>query len=164
MSIVENAFSRVNPSRRLFPLAACVASALFLGGCYSEGGLGWSADQFVYVSHEYQPWSITVKDTRSGQDIWWIDVPVGQQLVIHFIPGDKPQPGFTPGVMEWALMVPGTEFARLPNRIAVPDKNSRRVDAHLRPTPELPSNMRPGEARPVMSSSVNEATTSPSDR
>lgn len=146
---------------RLRTLGICIGASLILGGCYSEGGLGWSADQYVYVSHEYQPWTVSVHDTRSGQKVWWIDVPVGQQLVIHFIPDEGTESSLAPDVMEWALMKSGTEFAPLPNRLAVPPARARRVETMLRPTPELPRDVRPADTRPPVTQ-VNDPVTPPS--
>ena len=133
--------------RRALALLASIAAAIPLAGCYSEGGLGWSADQFVYASHEYQPWTIDLIDTRTSTRFWSIDVPVGQQLVIHFIPNEEAKGGFTPDIMEWALFKTGTEFGALPNTLAVPPASCRRIDTHLRPVPELPSDMTPGATK-----------------
>lgn len=146
--------------RRAFALLVPATLAVGLGGCYSEGGLGWSEDQYVYVSHEYQPWTITLVDTRTATNFWTVDVPVGQQLVIHFVPGENAQSSYTPDVMEWALFKPGTEFGSLPNTLAVPPANCRRVDATLRPVPELPPGMTPGNAKPPVTT-VNEPVTPP---
>jgi hypothetical protein len=168
MRIVDNlinTWTTVHSQAKAVIVAGAVATtSLVLGGCYSEGGLGWSEDQFVYVSHEYQPWSVTLIDLRTGQEIWAIDVPVGQQLVVHFLPNDgakQGESGFTPDSMEWALMKKGTEFGPLPNKIAVPGKESRKLVGNLRATPELPSDMRPGDAKPPITEVTTEPMTPP---
>lgn len=124
--------------------ALALAATFSVGslGCYSEGGLGWSEDQFVYVSRPYQAWTVTLKDVRTGDEIWSVEVPVGKQLVVHFLPGAGTPNSLTPDLMEWAIMDEGVESDRLANSLPVPPANSRRLDPVLRPGPELPSNVR----------------------
>ncbi len=112
-----------------------------LSGCYSEGGMGWSEDQHVFVSRPQQPWTVSLKDTRTGQDVWSVEVPVGKQLVVHFLPKAGAPNSFTPDLMEWGLMDAGTEFERLGNTLPVPPADSRRFDPVLRPVPEFPPGM-----------------------
>lgn len=128
-------------SRSLIAIAGALFTAGGLSGCYSEGGLGWSEDQHVYISRPHQPWNVTIKDTRTGQDFWTVEVPVGKQLVIHFVKGGGTTDSYTPDLMEWAIMDDGAEFERLDNNMPVPPANSRRIDTALRATPELPSRM-----------------------
>lgn len=126
---------------RTLTAAAVIAGATVLPGCYSEGGLGWSEDQHVYISRPHQPWNVTLRDTRSGQDFWTVEVPVGKQLVIHFVKGAGTSDSYTPDLMEWAIMDDGAESERLDNTLPVPPANARRIDTALRPTPELPPRM-----------------------
>src|ERR1700752_3229957 len=90
--------------------AGLCAAMISATECYWEGGPGYSDDQFTYVSRAWQPWTITLKDTRTGQDFWSIDVPQDQQLVVHFITGEGTPGGFTPDRMEWGLMEAGTLY------------------------------------------------------
>jgi hypothetical protein len=120
---------------------AALALQLALGGCYSEGGPGWSEDQFVYISRPHQPLTVTLKDTRTGQDFWTAQVPVGKQLVVHFVRGEGTGDTFTPDRMEWAIMNDGAEWDRLGNNMPVPPANSRRLDAIVRTSPEIPERM-----------------------
>lgn len=126
---------------RLAIAATVAAAAAGLGGCYSEGGLGWSEDQYVYVSRPHQPWAVVLVDTRTGDEFWKVEVPVGKQLVMHFVRDAGTDDSYTPDLMEWAIMNEGDEWERLANTMPVPPANARRIDPVLRPTPELPPDM-----------------------
>lgn len=142
------------PRPRLLRTAAPLAllgTVALLAGCYAEGGRGASEDLFTYVSHEYQPWTVTLVDTRTRQTIWSIDIPVGQQLVVEFVPDEGTEDGFTPDKMKWALMKAGSDQGALSNELAVPPKQARRLDPYLRAVPELPPDMSPRQGRPPIS-------------
>jgi hypothetical protein len=125
---------------RILSIAACTAAAA-LAGCYWEGGSGVSLDQHPYISTSWNPYTITLRDTRTGQAFWSVDVPVGKQLVIHFR-DDLGKPGTaTPDSMEWDIMEPGTLSGPLMNSLAVPPFTARRIDVDRRATPELPEDM-----------------------
>jgi len=128
-------------------IAALTAAAITLAltGCYLPGGNGFSTDTHTYESTSWQPYTITLKDTRTGQDFWSIDVPVGKQLVVRFRPGDdKDQNGPTPDVMEWGILDRGEMFGDLANSIPVPGRYDRRLDPVIRAVPELPGGMTGG--------------------
>jgi hypothetical protein len=120
--------------------AALVAAAAALPGCYHEGGIGVSLDQFTYVSTSWSPMTITVRDTRTSQDIWSMDVPVGSQLVLRF-DDDASRDSYYPALMYWELQDDDVLYDPLSNKIMVPDMHSRRVDMKERAAPEMaPSN------------------------
>jgi len=125
-------------------LLVCAGLAA-LPGCYSEGGTGYSNDQHCYVSTTWQPKTITLKDTRTGQSFWSIDVPVGKKLVVQFrenANGPDAKPGdATPDMMLWDLVDVDDDFAPLANQIPVPARAARRLDMTLRASPELPESM-----------------------
>ena len=106
-----------------------------LSGCFREGGPGWAADRYTYVSRTWSPQTITVVDTRTGEEIWSIDVPVGQQLVLDFERG-KDQSEYMPDDMLWRVMNAGKLFGDLTSKMPAPPSHARRVDVSLRPTPE----------------------------
>jgi hypothetical protein len=127
---------------RLLALSLAAAAACgLLAGCYAEGGLGYSDDQYTFVSRPYQPWVVTLKDTRTGQDFWTVEVPVGKQLVMRFRKDEGTKDSYTPDLMEWAFMEPGTQSGKMGNSMPVPPSNARRLDPVIRPTPELPPRM-----------------------
>lgn len=138
----------MNRTSRHLAIGFSSVCLLALGACYFPGGSGFSTDTHTYVSTSWQPYTITLKDTRTGQDFWSIDVPVGKQLVVHFREGDDSLKGTpTPDTMEWEIMDEGELFGQLDNSIAVPSKHDRRLDVTIRATPELPESMTGGVPR-----------------
>lgn len=140
---------------RTFALAAMLtlAGVSSLAGCYNEGGIGYSRDAYAYVSTSWQPKTITLKDTRTGQDFWSVDVPVGKKLVITFSEDTGTKDSYTPDMMSWAICDEKDENPRLGNTLAVPNKHARRLDMTIRPTPELPDGMN-APKRPTKNSSA----------
>jgi hypothetical protein len=106
-------------------------------GCFYEGGPRYSADRFTYVSRAWAPKTVTLQDTRTGETLWTVEVPVGQQLVVGFKEGSGPNE-YKPDEMVWALMDAGRRGGQLENRVAAPPRDVRRLDVSLRPAPENP--------------------------
>ena len=118
--------------------------ALFLlTGCYTEGGgMGPNMDQHVYVSRPWQPWTVTLRDTRTGQEFWSMDVPVGKKLIVSFSENTGSNDKYTPDVMKWAVVDEERDmFVNITNSLPCPPSNSRRLEPTLRTAPELPENM-----------------------
>ncbi|MGD9693809.1 MAG: hypothetical protein AB7G17_06845 [Phycisphaerales bacterium] len=118
-----------------------MAGVLALTGCYYEGGPLSSQDRFTYVSRPFQPWTVDLVDVRTGETIWSVDVPVGQQLVVDFQSaksGTNVDP-WRPDTMLWDVMPEGRRFGALSNKMSVPASNARRLEPKLRAVPELPS-------------------------
>jgi hypothetical protein len=126
---------------RFRPLVAAGLLALpaVLGGCWVEGGRGNSADAFTYVSTEYQPKTISLVDTRTGQTVWSYELPVGRQLNMQFFRGDSNTAAdfLNPDTMTWDDVPAKTYFGLARQRLAVPPATARRIDVALRPSPEL---------------------------
>ena len=121
-------------------LAASLGAAT-LTGCAShrEGGSGFSNDTFTYVSTTYQPKTITLIDSRDGEPVWAVDVPVGMKLTVQFKEnGAKRSSPDTPDVMIWGLGNATRNSVSLSNRIPVPPADARRLDMSLRDAPEWP--------------------------
>lgn len=136
--------SAILPRRRLGALLLCGAFLTVGGGCYFEGGPMASADRFTYVSSSWQPKTVSLIDTRLGETIWSVDVPVGQKLVIDFnsAPSSElEQDPSRPDILQWDLMPPDQYFGSLRNKVRVPGPGARRVEMTLRPAPELPPEM-----------------------
>jgi hypothetical protein len=131
--------------RRAAAVVAAAALSALLTGCYAEGGSGVSLDQHAWVSTSMQPKTITLRDTRTNQAVWSIDVPVGQKLVILFrenaAENGQSFGDANPDVMLWELMAPDDDFGSLHNKIPVPGRNDRKLDFTLRAAPELPPSM-----------------------
>lgn len=155
------------PSSALAVTAALAAIAGGTGGCYYPGGPMYSADRFTYESTTWQPWTISLEDTRTGQIFWTIDVPVGQQLVIDFDAGKSGMTDegeynqFTPDTMRWELMPAGRRFGELDNKMAVPPASARLIRATLRRTPELPEDMVAAQGGPAPVRTIDRATPPP---
>jgi hypothetical protein len=132
----------MRPTRPLAPATLALALALTAGGCaYTEGGPGYSADQHVYVSRPWQPWTVTLRDTRTGQEFWSADVPVGKKLVIQFADNGGTKDKYTPSLMTWGIMDEERDWTKLTNSMPVPAADSRRLEPTLRAVPELPESM-----------------------
>jgi predicted small secreted protein len=122
--------------------AAVVLASVMLGGCYTEGGFGFNIDQHVYVSRPWQPWTVTLRDTRTGQEFWSMDVPVGKKLIVKFEESTGSNDKYTPDVMKWALVDEDRETGvSITNSLSCPPANGRRLEPTLRTAPELPENM-----------------------
>lgn len=122
---------------------AAILSLAGLTGCthwfsgYYPGGGYVSRDRFVYESTSWTPQTITLRDTRTGEDIWSLDVPVGQKLVVWFHRGEGPGDAY-PDSMTWDVMDFEENFRTLRYEIAVPPDSSRLIVSTLRTAPELP--------------------------
>lgn len=126
-------------SARPLALAAALAGAGLASGCYYEGGALVSNDRFTYASTTWQPKTITLVDTRTGEALWSVDVPVGRQLVIDFNSErrvDNTQ--WLPDEALWDIMPDTRRHGALKNKMRVPPATARRVDVTLRPVPEMP--------------------------
>lgn len=117
--------------------AAALGAAALLGGCHSPGGPGYSSNSFTYESTEWRPCTISVVDTTTGETVWSVDVPVGQQLFVRFRKGVGPN-AYRPDMMDWVIEELGRRFGTPRNQIPVPGPNVRRVDVDYRPAPERP--------------------------
>ncbi len=121
--------------------ALCLTLALIpISGCfYAEGGTLTSLDQYTYVSRSYAPKTMTLRNTSTGEVLWSVDIPVGQQLTVKFVKGrNKKNDPSMPDVLEWRIMAAGKRFGRLSNKMPIPMASSRLMEMTIRPTPELP--------------------------
>lgn len=129
--------------------ALAAAVLLTSTGCYSIGGVPASRDKFQYESHPLMPATVTIVDTRTGEAVWSMDVPVGQKLAIRFYDGreaDDATPTL-PALMRWQVVDIGDGAGSLKNEVAVPMATARKVNYELREGPEYASDAR-ATARP----------------
>ncbi len=121
-------------NRRPVLLTACLGlmSALLVG-CSS------SKDAYSYESTPYQPLTVTVVDSTTGESLWAMDVPVNQKLKMRFYDDRTVDDatGNRQAMMRWDLMEPSKNSGSLNNEIAVPLAHSRRIDVTLRDVPEF---------------------------
>lgn len=118
-------------------LSACAGPGYSYRSYHDEGGSGASDDKMVYVSRPHDPKTITLIDTRTGEALWTMDVPVGRKLVIDFEPGKAGDTPDRPDLMRWELMPEADILGRLDNAMPVPTADSRRIDVTLRNGPEM---------------------------
>lgn len=130
-------------------LMSILGGTLLLSGCmaFQPEGPYWSADRYCYESHSWQPWTVTIIDTRTGQAVFSMDVPVGKELVFEFFEedGDKvgddfPSPIY-PDKMTWDIWPKGQRYGDPRYSMSVPAAPHRRIDSKLRKVPELPPEM-----------------------
>ncbi len=112
-------------------------------GCYNEGGPGWSADRGALVSTPLQPKTWSVIDTRTGQTVFTIEIPVGKRFIFSFSTGGGDPANGLPDRLAWDLWEPDESFGQPKNRVNVPEPASRRTEWVFRPSPELPTTLKP---------------------
>ncbi|MEL6498754.1 MAG: hypothetical protein AAFZ67_14135 [Planctomycetota bacterium] len=129
--------------------ALAAAVLLTSAGCYSIGGVPASRDKFHYESHPHMPATVTILDTRTGEAIWSMDVPVGRKLALRFYDSreaDDATPNL-PALMRWQVVDIGKSASSLRNKVAVPLATARKIDYELREGPEYATDAR-AAARP----------------
>jgi hypothetical protein len=140
---------------------ALLVSTLFLGsldGCrmYTPGGnpfFDGPHSATTWESTEEVPKTITLIDTRSGERIFVMEIPVGRQLVIHFIEDMGDNEVLTPDLMAWDVFPAGTGYGPLTNALTIPNRWSRRIDVAIRPSSEYAS---PLTDRPLSVDEIND--------
>lgn len=124
--------------RSLAILAFC--SAVISAGCwypgYSPGGSMASRDLYTYESTPNFPQDVSVIDWTTGEKLLFVEVPVGQQLVVRFYDDYNTKNTARPALMRWKLMPAGTRFGELDNSMPVPGPNQRRLDISVRKNAE----------------------------
>ncbi len=109
-----------------------------LGGCHRPQGalIPYPGGSLTYHSTEDRPKSVEVVDTRTDEVVFAIDIPVGKQLSITFQKDAGDDPVYRPDLLRYEVWDIGTRYGRLRNTVTVPNSHSRRVDMHLRESPE----------------------------
>jgi len=130
--------------RRLIAVVLVTLGLAGLAGCWKPGGRGISSDAYTYISTSFEPKTVSVIDTRTGQTIWSYDVPVGRQLNFQFAKSDNPQSAAYPDKIKWSEVDAGRLFGTLSNEQAVPGRDGRRIDLKIRPVPENPVELEKG--------------------
>ena len=117
---------------------AVASAALLFSGCYTGSPQLWetSVENYTFVSTSARPITITLVDTRDESEFFRTEIPVGQQLSIHFEEGSGDDPVKRPAKLQWSLVDAGTGFASLTNSLSCPPMFARRIDYSLRPSGE----------------------------
>jgi hypothetical protein len=129
-------------------LLACLAMSVavpLLGGCHGESGSFWSDDRYTFVSRSWQPKTVTLIDTRTGEATWSVDVPVDQQVVVGFSKGTGPN-DYKPDEIVWEIMPADRKAGTRDSRMPCPGPSARRLEMTLRPAPEMPGTPLPGSS------------------
>lgn len=131
---------------RSAPIVSLLAGALCLPACSNssmEGGPLGSYDSFTFASTTWQPKTVTLFDTRTGESLWSVDIPVGKQLRVAFREGAGPNEQ-KPDEMVWEIRWEGRIFGARDNKVPVPPSSARRMEMTLRSAPEMPRADLPG--------------------
>lgn len=115
-------------------LASALPLVALLGACHTPGGAGVSNDTYTFISTAHEPKTVTIRDTRSMENVLTVEIPVGQQLVVSFYNTDDEADG--KGTMKWGVMPAGRTFGGLDYNMDVPPASVRRLDVSLRRAPE----------------------------
>jgi len=122
---------------RLLLILVALVGAASLAACHYPGGTRYSGGPSTYHSYATMPKTITLYDTRTGEAIWSVDIPVGRQLVLGFQEGTGPNE-FYPDELVWGTNELGRRSGRRENRQPCPPADSRRLEWEIREAPELP--------------------------
>lgn len=132
-----------------------------LGGCLpgtNPGGHAWSLDKHVYASTVWEPKTVSLSDTVSGEILWVKEVPVGKQVVIRFFSdeaeGDDPR---RPDQMVWGLAPIGDAADGWEGRLDVPGSEWRMLSFELRAAPEYPRREAPVAEPPPLETPAAES-------
>ena len=115
-------------------LMIALAATTAMTACHSPSGgfMSHTGGSHTYVSTERMQKTITVIDTRSGEPVFSIDIPVGKQLTMDFDEGMGDDPVNTPDLLRYEIWDAGTRFGRLRNSITVPNASSRIIEVQVR--------------------------------
>ena len=123
--------SRIASVCRVAALALTVGVGGSLAGCYT------SQDKFTYDSRTWSPKTVVLVDTRTGEELWRYEVPVGAELELKFASGDEDNLRF-PDEMRWHVRSTIGTSLNESDVIPSPPEEVRRVDWYLRDAPEYP--------------------------
>ena len=107
----------------------------------------------TYQSSEEFPKTVTIIDTRSGEQIFVMEIPVGKKLVIDFIEDEGNNAVLTPDLMQWEVFSHDISYGPLSSSMTVPNRWSRRLDVTIRDSSEYAN---PPSDRPLSVDEVND--------
>jgi hypothetical protein len=135
-----------------------IVIAGFLPSCqmYTPGGNPFTNgpdSAATYQSSEEFPKTVTLIDTRSGERLFVMEVPVGKKLVIDFVTDSGDNTVLTPDLMSWEVFSNDVAYGPLSNSMTVPNRWSRRIDVTMRDSSEYAN---PIVDRPLRVDEVND--------
>ena len=99
------------------------------------------------------PKTVTLIDTRSGEHLFVMEIPVGQKLVIDFVTDGGDNAVITPDLMMWEVFPSSEKYGPLSNALTVPDRWSRKIIVDLRDSGEY---AQPATDRPLSVDDIND--------
>ncbi|MDG2095198.1 MAG: hypothetical protein P8J89_07995 [Phycisphaerales bacterium] len=112
-----------------------LAALLLLGpgGCYTPGGGLFAASNspFTYISTAEYPKTFVLVNTKTGENIFEMNIPAGKALVIKFLQGQGDEPATTPDLMKYGVFPMKDISGLLSSSMTVPGSYSRRIDIFL---------------------------------
>jgi hypothetical protein len=139
-------------STPLFILAGTLTSCQM----YTPGGnpfLNGPDSAATYESTEEYPKTVVITDTRSGEQFFVMEIPVGQKLVIDFVEDMGDNKVLTPDLMQWEVFPNDISYGPLSSSMTVPNRWSRRLDVTIRESSEYAN---PISDRPLKVDEIND--------
>lgn len=133
-------------------------TSIAFAGCkmYEPGGNAFfngPNSAATWQSTEEFPKTVTLIDTRSGEHLFVMEIPVGKKLVIDFVKDSGDNTVLTPDLMMWEVFSSDVGYGPLSNSMTVPNGWSRRLDVALRDSSEYAN---PITDRPLRIDEVND--------
>ena len=127
-------------------------------GCqmYTPGGnpfFNGPESAATYQSTAEVPKTVILLATRSGEQLFVMEIPVGKKLVIDFLKDSGDNEVLTPDLMMWEVFPSDVSYGPLSNSMTVPNGWSRRLDVTFRESSEY---AHPIADRPLRVDEVND--------
>lgn len=100
------------------------------------GGCAWiddtSDDNYLYKSTPHLPVTVTLVDTRTDEEVWSQDVPVGSNLKLAFKHNGSADDPYGDSEMVWQWKGRARQAGETSGRVPVPTRDVRRIDVNYR--------------------------------
>jgi hypothetical protein len=111
---------------------AAVSLTAMLGACSST-------EKIVYSSDTWHPKTVNLLDSRTGESVVTIDVPVGKQLNMWFQKSAQTAEKEGQDTLHYSIRPLGDNGTTPGTVLSVPPPSARRLDVTLRKAPEHPA-------------------------
>lgn len=103
-------------------------------GCHRPQGalLPYTGGSYTYFSYQLRPKTLRLRDLRTDEIVFAMEIPTGKQLTIQFKPDDGDDPVQRPDLMLYQVMDMGTKIGKLRNAMSVPGATTRRIEVDVR--------------------------------